>query len=188
MWVLININSSQGEHEFTMDEVEIIQNYLLTQAGVDTDVILGMGYDSTLGDKIGITLIATGFEHKDPFAKPIPKKEEPKPEEKIVMILGQTEETPVIPINQKVEIQQALLEKEMEATKSSLELTKKEDYLMPKLVEEFPVAAPVIDLSDIKEEEPVVIHWELQSEEKLLSKITEETISISTVSKIQSSD
>ena len=78
-WILININSSQGEHEFTMDEVEIIQNYLLTQAGVDTDVILGMGYDSTLGDKIGITLIATGFEHKDPFAKPIPKKEEPKP-------------------------------------------------------------------------------------------------------------
>ncbi|MBL0304747.1 MAG: cell division protein FtsZ [Chitinophagaceae bacterium] len=183
-WILININSAQGEHEFTMDEVEIIQNYLLTQAGVDTDVILGMGYDSTLGDKIGITLIATGFEHKDPFAKPIPKKEEPKPEEKIVMILGQTEETPVIPINQKVEIQQALLEKEMEATKSSLEVTKKEDYLMPKLVEEFPVAAPVIDLSDIKEEEPVVIHWELQSEEKLLSKITEEMISISTVSKM----
>ena len=183
-WILININSSQGEHEFTMDEVEIIQNYLLTQAGVDTDVILGMGYDSTLGDKIGITLIATGFEHKDPFAKPIPKKEEPKPEEKIVMILGQTEETPVIPINQKVEIQQALLEKEMEATKSSLEVTKKEDYLMPKLVEEFPVAAPVIDLSDIKEEEPVVIHWELQSEEKLLSKITDEMISISTVSKM----
>jgi len=183
-WILININSAQGEHEFTMDEVEIIQNYLLTQAGVDTDVILGMGYDSTLGDKIGITLIATGFEHKDPFAKPIPKKEEPKPEEKIVMILGQTEETPVIPINQKVEIQQALLEKEMEATKSSLEVTKKEDYLMPKLVEEFPVAAPVIDLSDIKEEEPVIIHWELQSEEKLLSKITDEMISISTVSKM----
>jgi len=183
-WILININSAQGEHEFTMDEVEIIQNYLLTQAGVDTDVILGMGYDSTLGDKIGITLIATGFEHKDPFAKPIPKKEEPKPEEKIVMILGQTEETPMIPINQKVEIQQALLEKEMEATKSSLEVTKKEDYLMPKLVEEFPVAAPVIDLSDIKEEEPVVIHWELQSEEKLLSKITDEMISISTVSKM----
>ena len=183
-WILININSAQGEHEFTMDEVEVIQNYLLTQAGVDTDVILGMGYDSTLGDKIGITLIATGFEHKDPFAKPIPKKEEPKPEEKIVMILGQTEETPVIPINQKVELQQTLLEKEIQATKSSVQVTKQEDYLMPKLVEELPVAAPVIDLSDIKEEEPVIIHWELQSEEKLLSKITEETVSKSTVSKL----
>ncbi len=27
-WILININSCEGEHEFTMDEVEIIQNYL----------------------------------------------------------------------------------------------------------------------------------------------------------------
>ena len=31
-WILININSSEGEHEFTMDEVEMIQNYLLSQA------------------------------------------------------------------------------------------------------------------------------------------------------------
>lgn len=73
-WILININSATGEHEYTMDEVEVIQNYLLEQAGDDTDVILGMGYDSTLEDKIGITLIATGFEHKDPFAKSKPKK------------------------------------------------------------------------------------------------------------------
>jgi len=68
-WILININSSEGEHEFTMDEVEVIQNYLIGQAGEDTDVILGLGYDNTLGDEISITLIATGFEHKDPFAK-----------------------------------------------------------------------------------------------------------------------
>src|SRR5215510_17117 len=98
-WILININSAEGETEFTMDEVEIIQNYLLSRAGDNTDVILGMGYDSTLGNKIGITLIATGFEHKDPFAKPVPKKEEPKKEEKIVMVLGQPEETkPVVPM------------------------------------------------------------------------------------------
>jgi cell division protein FtsZ len=87
-WILININSSEGEHEFTMDEVEIIQNYLLTQAGEGTDVILGMGYDNSLGDKIGITLIATGFEHKDPFTKSLPKKSEPKKEEKIILTLG----------------------------------------------------------------------------------------------------
>lgn len=68
-WILININSSEGEHEFTMDEVEIIQNYLLSQAGEDSDVILGLGYDNTLGSEISITLIATGFEHKDPFPK-----------------------------------------------------------------------------------------------------------------------
>ena len=92
-WILININSSEGEHEFTMDEVEVIQNYLLTQAGEDTDVIMGLGYDHTLGDQLGITLIATGFEHKDPFTKFSPKKIEPKSEEKIVMVLAQAEET-----------------------------------------------------------------------------------------------
>jgi cell division protein FtsZ len=89
-WILININSSEGEHEFTMDEVEIIQNCLLNQAGEGTDVILGMGYDNSLGDKIGITLIATGFEHKDPFMKAEVRKPEQKKEEKIILTLGET--------------------------------------------------------------------------------------------------
>src|SRR5215471_16162304 len=37
-WILININSAEGEFEFIMDEVEIIQNYLLSHAGEGTDV------------------------------------------------------------------------------------------------------------------------------------------------------
>ncbi|HEY8397873.1 MAG TPA: cell division protein FtsZ [Flavihumibacter sp.] len=90
-WILININSAEGEHEFTMDEVDIIQNHLLSQAGEETDVILGLGYDNSLGDKIGITLIATGFEYRDPFTKKVEKQPEPKREEKIVMTLDQTE-------------------------------------------------------------------------------------------------
>ncbi|HEY2348902.1 MAG TPA: cell division protein FtsZ [Puia sp.] len=85
-WILININSSEGDHEFTMDEVEIIQHHLISQAGEDTDVILGLGYDAALGDKIGITIIATGFEYKDPF-KRAEKPAAPKKEEKIVMPL-----------------------------------------------------------------------------------------------------
>ncbi len=86
-WILININSAEGEHECTMDEVEIINNYLRMQAGEATDVIVGMGYDPTLDKKIGITLIATGFEHKDPFSKPIPVQKAAPVEEKIVMTL-----------------------------------------------------------------------------------------------------
>src|SRR5450631_979470 len=85
-WILININSAEGENEFTMDEVETIQNHLLSQAGEDTDVILGLGYDAALGDKIGITIIATGFEYKDPFKRES-KPAVPKKEEKIVMPL-----------------------------------------------------------------------------------------------------
>ncbi len=85
-WILLNITSAQGEHEFTMDEIEIIQNYLLQQTGSETDIILGMGYDDSLHDKLGITIIATGFHHKDPFAKPEPKKQTEAPP--IVMTLG----------------------------------------------------------------------------------------------------
>ncbi|HET6254343.1 MAG TPA: cell division protein FtsZ [Puia sp.] len=91
-WILININSSEGEHEFTMDEVEIIQNYLLSQAGEHTDVILGLGYDNSLGSSLGITLIATGFEHKDPFVKATEADLSPKKEEKILMPLNATED------------------------------------------------------------------------------------------------
>lgn len=90
-WILININSCEGENEFTMDEVEIIQNYLMAQAGPDSDVILGLGYDNTLGAEISITLIATGFEHKDPFAKTINQPKEPKKNDKVVMELLTTE-------------------------------------------------------------------------------------------------
>ncbi|MBC7934343.1 MAG: cell division protein FtsZ [Rhizobacter sp.] len=86
-WILININSAEGEHEFTMDEVEVIQNHLLSQAGEDTDVILGLGYDNTLGSEISITLIATGFEHKDPFPKAKPATEKEVRNDKIVMEL-----------------------------------------------------------------------------------------------------
>jgi cell division protein FtsZ len=87
-WILININSNEGDHECTMDELEIINNYLRMQAGEDTDVIVGMGYDTSLDKKIGITLVATGFDTRDPFAKPnIVKKPEAVPE-KIIMTLG----------------------------------------------------------------------------------------------------
>jgi cell division protein FtsZ len=96
-WILININSAEGEHEFTMDEVEIIQNYLLSQAGEETDVILGLGYDNNLGAEIGITLIATGFQHKDPFEKKpsVNNENQEKNDGKILMTLE-------MPVNQSV--------------------------------------------------------------------------------------
>ncbi len=90
-WILLNISSAEGEHEYTMEEVEIIQEYVRRQTGDNADVILGMGYDETLGENIGITLIATGFRHKDPFEKATVKKVEVKPEPQepqIFMTLG----------------------------------------------------------------------------------------------------
>lgn len=81
-WILININSAEGEYERTMDEVEIIQNYLFDRAGEDTDVILGMGYDHTLGDKINVTLIATGFQEQPDLKLPVQKEVKPQSDNK----------------------------------------------------------------------------------------------------------
>src|SRR5690242_10212357 len=115
-WILININSAEGDNEFTMDEVEVIQNHLLSQAGEETDVILGLGYDNTLGSKLGITLIATGFQYKDPFnQRQAPAPKAAVKEEKIVMILGE--------------------QPDPKPQATTLELVK-EDPLAPKLVDE----------------------------------------------------
>ena len=86
-WILININSTEGEFECTMDEMDVINSYVRMQAGEGTDVIVGMGYEPMLERKIGITLIATGFEQKNPFDKPKPVVQETKKDEKIVLTL-----------------------------------------------------------------------------------------------------
>jgi len=173
-WILININSAEGEHEFTMDEVEVIQNYLLTQAGETTDVILGLGYDNSLDNKIGITLIATGFQHKDPFRLPVVKKPDPK-EEKIVMVLGQTEE---IKQEEKKEGKKNIIS----PAKESLH-----EELAPKLVDSTPEFEesfsafmmfeeedPVRETKkEILSDEPLVIHWELNVQTSATSETTD---------------
>ncbi len=137
-WILININSAEGETEFTMDEVETIQNHLLSQAGEDTDVILGLGYDANLGNKIGITLIATGFEHKDPFDKKEAPKEEAKSNEKIVMTLALPEEKknihqqPVFQFDEKI---CAAADQKTEA-KTLEQTANKEEVKTPEIVAE----------------------------------------------------
>ena len=100
-WILLNINSAEGDYECSMDELETINTIIRARTGEHSDVIMGMGYDETLGDKLGITLIATGFEHKDPFKKEAVKEVEAPFEEKIMMTLQseqseQSEQTPAI--------------------------------------------------------------------------------------------
>src|SRR5690606_20814090 len=85
-WILLNITSSAGEHEHTMDEAEAIQAYVQQQSGDNCDVILGMGHDPNLEDKISVTIIATGFNHNDIDRDMPARNSEP---EKIVVKLGE---------------------------------------------------------------------------------------------------
>ena len=64
-WLLLNITSSSGQFEHTMDEAEAIQAYVQQQAGDNCDVILGMGHDPNLEERISVTVIATGFNYKE---------------------------------------------------------------------------------------------------------------------------
>ncbi len=89
-WLLLNITSAAGEFEHTMDEAEAIQAYVQQQAGDNCDVILGMGHDPNLGDKIAVTVIATGFNHKEINVEMPAKNNEP---EKIIVKLGEANHT-----------------------------------------------------------------------------------------------
>lgn len=61
--ILLNISS--GAQEVLMDEIDIISNYIQDEAGLTADMILGTSFDETLGDKLSVTLIATGFETRE---------------------------------------------------------------------------------------------------------------------------
>jgi cell division protein FtsZ len=58
-YVLLNI--TYGEKEVLMDEITQITDYIQDEAGSTADVIWGHAYDPSLGDKLSVTLIATGF-------------------------------------------------------------------------------------------------------------------------------
>lgn len=58
--ILLNISS--GSKEVTMDEITQITEFVQAEAGVDTNLIWGNCFDENLGDKLCVTVIATGFE------------------------------------------------------------------------------------------------------------------------------
>ena len=58
-YVLLNI--TYGSSELTMDEINIITDFIQNEAGTNAEVIWGHGLDNSLGENLNITLIATGF-------------------------------------------------------------------------------------------------------------------------------
>ncbi len=63
-YILISIVVGD-EDDFDMDELEDITNYVQEQAGDEAEVIFGHAVDSSLGDAISVTIIATGFENRE---------------------------------------------------------------------------------------------------------------------------
>lgn len=62
--ILLSIISG-AEAELQMDELMEITEYIQQQAGQDAEVIFGHGVDAGLGDRLRVTVIATGFDREE---------------------------------------------------------------------------------------------------------------------------
>ncbi|MBR99105.1 MAG: cell division protein FtsZ [Flavobacteriaceae bacterium] len=50
-----------GNEEITIDEIGEINDFIQEEAGNNTNIIMGVGEDESLGNSISVTIIATGF-------------------------------------------------------------------------------------------------------------------------------
>ena len=80
-FVLLNI--ALGDRQMQMDEMTEITDHIQDAAGSSADVIWGYCHDESLGDKLRVTVIATGFNQN-----PLTASLEPKQEERKVTPLG----------------------------------------------------------------------------------------------------
>ena len=76
-----------------MDEITEITDYIQDEAGSTADVIWGHGYDATLGDKLSVTIIATGFN-----SSPVTGFEK-APERKVTVLEDEVKAEIVSPMN-----------------------------------------------------------------------------------------
>ncbi len=58
--ILVNITSGETK-EVTMDEVNLVNEYVQEMAGNNADLIHGIAVDPSLGDALTVTVVATGF-------------------------------------------------------------------------------------------------------------------------------
>lgn len=104
-YILLNISS--GSKEVSMDEVSIITDYIQEEAGLAADLIWGNCVDENLGEKISVTIIATGFQTKE-------EREEEKTQRRKVSVLTPENAPLVKPVNAENTFIEASAEEEPE--------------------------------------------------------------------------
>jgi cell division protein FtsZ len=143
-YILLNISS--GNKEVTMDEVSIITDYIQEEAGLAADLIWGNCIDENLGDKISVTIIATGFQTKD-------EREKETSGKKIINMLV-PENTPLVtPVNEFITPVAPANESMMQP------------YMKSGAKEE-PKQTGLFDLFGAKNEEPGIVKFNLAEEPK----------------------
>ncbi len=162
-YVLLNI--TYGDKEVLMDEIGIITDYIQQEAGSSADVIWGHGYDPTLGDKLSVTLIATGFKsspitgfEKAPERTVITLDQEPKNEITAPLQSPTQAATPVVApiVEAKIEAPVApepyLKAEDLNAVEAKVEITQP--------IISFPEETKI----EYKKEEPTLeLDWEINA-------------------------
>lgn len=123
--VLVNITT--GGMQVTMDEIGEIMEYVQQAAG-STDIILGTCDDPSLGDKLSVTIIATGFE--------VAKKNPSFIEQKVVKVYE---------LNDKPEVMNTTAAPVVEELKNVV--SEVESEIKP-LIEEQPLAEVKLELEE----------------------------------------
>ena len=119
--ILLNITS--GEDEVRMGEIGDIIDYLQNAAGDNANIIWGNGYDAKLGNKISVTVIATGFEiNPNRILRPEPRKE---------FVVIPTNEPVVQPVTQQAQPAAKVIA-EPEEVFQNFELTPDESFTVRK--------------------------------------------------------
>ncbi len=165
--VLVNITT--GSRQVTMDEIGEIMEYVQESAG-STDIILGACDDPSLGDKLSVTIIATGFESS---RKPT------YTEQKVVKVYELTDQ-PVVeetatPAPVVEQIEEPVMTETVEETKTeelplvSFQIEEDTFSLFPSVTEETETEN-VIEFDVTREEQNIVV-------EETVASITEEVVS-----------
>ncbi len=160
--ILLNIIS--GKDEIRIGEIGEIIETLQEKAGQEADIIWGNGYDESLGDKVSVTILATGFVI-NPNQIMQPKKEPEKfgldedlndnmdeeDTEEVNFVTEQEEENDFVYESANIDEEEKELEEEVFvrpmkiSTEKSIFTRKKKKETKKKIKKDEPVAEPSID-------------------------------------------
>jgi len=187
-YVLLNI--TYGAKEVLMDEIADITDYIQDEAGSTADVIWGHGYDESLGDKISVTLIATGFKKGVDTGLPSKAPERVKvslDDERPTMITQPIEKPISSPVENSIKTEPIVAENTVEkeepylATSSPVEVENTVEDISSEKVESenekttFDLYASADEL-DVTAETPSMDMTFDVIEENIVSEVTEEKV------------
>ncbi|MBS1486966.1 MAG: cell division protein FtsZ [Bacteroidetes bacterium] len=148
--ILLSIISGE-QAELQMDELTTITEYIQQQAGDEAEVIFGHGVDSALGDRIRVTVIATGFFTEGKMSKKVAEKKVHELDRSQISLFEQTDNS----VNQRIN------EIELKTKTGKLpELNDKDTSSVEKPVSPKPADKPVLNVPQEPIETSHIFEWE----------------------------